>query len=147
MILPDYKKLFEPYARDNGACIEDTYEWLIRESGAGEEICMQVLTSTMLELAQGRKFSTEVCEQCLCGTKASHADIEHYMLRKAKDLKKQENKKRYQSMQEILQKMILTHIQLDNAQFEAESREKWPFKKPRLLDFDKSWIVRFYRWL
>ena len=84
MMVPNYEKLFEPYTAD-GATLEGTLKWLKKTSNASEMVIGQVLSETMLKLAEGYEFDRKKCH-CGCGLTNAHTSIEHYMLAQVKAL-------------------------------------------------------------
>lgn len=87
----DYHKLYEPFARE-GHGLDNTIKWLKDTTKASDLIIDQVISETMQELSEGRKFRLPC--PCGCGFEAPYlnAHIDHHMLKKAIDLKSKAEK-------------------------------------------------------
>jgi len=75
----DYQVLYKPYAR-KGHNLKHAVLWLKKSTGASEEVIESVVSSTMQEITNGRKFPLPC--PCGCGFEKpyTNAAIDHYML-------------------------------------------------------------------
>lgn len=76
----NYEKLFKPFERE-GYPLEAVLEWLKKTTGADDQIIDQVLSDTMLLVAQGEKF--EVPEEY---KEYPDMAISHFMEARARSL-------------------------------------------------------------
>ena len=127
MMVPNYEKLFEPYTAD-GATLEGTLKWLKKTSNASEMVIGQVLSETMLKLAEGYEFDRKKCH-CGCGLTNAHTSIEHYMLAQVKALEEKANKAYADAIQAETQAKIAAHIALENQRYIAENTKPSLFKR------------------
>jgi len=127
MILPDFNKLWEPYARD-GATLEGSRKWMLKACpGIPEAVVDQVIAETMLEMAGGKSF-TEPC-QCGCGITNAHTAIEHHMATRARELHVTAGQARSDVLQTSLHSLMLDHISRENAAFEADNLKPGKIKR------------------
>ena len=118
----DYDKLFKPFERE-GYPLEKVIEWLEQGTGADMQIIDQVLSDTMLLVAQGEKF--EVAEEY-----KDYPDmaISHYMEAKVRSLMveiqgskliilQEMEKQRLEKRQKLLSKFDKEYAKMQNGDF------------------------------
>lgn len=141
MMVPNFEKLYEPYTAD-GATLEKSTNWLRKTTGAPDVVIQQIISETMVKLAEGMEFSREKCS-CGCDIETAEAAIEHYMRRQVRERLEKANQSFLTAVQGNTQAIIEAHIAAENKAYIAEK-----MKPPhRLLDWQKSWVVRFFKWI
>ncbi len=109
MILPDYKKLFEPYTGSDST-VEAMIAWLRKTSGAQEEIISLSVRNLFTELAGGKTFPTDMC-QCGCEMKVAHAAINHYLLKETLKLKNAANRRYWSTLEKFDHERIIKYVE------------------------------------
>lgn len=136
MILPEFKKLYEPYTED-GASLEGSMKWLKKVTQMDTSVIESVVAETFIELAGGRVFGE--CE-CGCEIRNAHTAIEHYMRDRCLELNAVAEKAYWERVQERVQAQILSHIKKENEEYIAKNTKPHPF-----LDWNRSPIVNYWR--
>lgn len=137
MMTLDYTNLFEPYMQST--TLAKVAEWLIKRTGASPQIIEVVIAETAIELANGKTFSTTGCD-CGCEMTLPNVAIEHYMMRQVY-AKKQEVELVYvDALQANLRAMLVAYMHKENEQYLVENSQP-----ARLLDWDKSWLIKGVR--
>jgi len=140
MISSDYEKLFEPYARENYP-LEKVMDWLKDTAKIEKDIVDQVVTETMGIISQGADFT----DDCKCGCDFNKkeypdANISHYMLSRAADIKNRIGKAKIKILQDI-----------ENTKFEARLKQQVNSDKQMYEAYHGTWSQRnlptFRRWL
>lgn len=140
MIFSDYEILFKKYER-KGQPLENVLSWLKNTAKIDDDVVNLVLTETMGMLSQGADFKTEC--KCGCGydkEKYPDANISHYMLARAYDIKGKIAKSRIKIINDI-----------DNTKFEARMKSLVNSDKQMFEAYHGNWSQRnlptFRKWL
>ena len=107
MLSNGFEELYKPYTKDGGS-LEGAVKWLRKISGAPDVIIQEVLNQVFLELSKGHKFSVTECD-CGCGLKNAHTAIEHYMLKKVRELAEEADKAYIQAAQKSTEESVKRH--------------------------------------
>jgi len=140
MILPEYIELYKPYSAK--ISLDRTVKWLKAKTQAEDGVISEGLAQVFGEIMGGREFSTEKCS-CGCSLTNPNTDINHYMLKKVKEIQAGERKAVLDFYQQQEHTRILAHmkrISKTNKEYIKMNRKKHPF-----FDWDRSWVVRGVR--
>ncbi len=123
MLLPNYRKLFKPYA-GNSCTVGKMIEWAAKSSGAPKEVIDVAVKNLFREMAQGKTFSTTGCD-CGCEMTNAHSAINHYFLREVLKLKEQMAETYWQALEKMDAANIEKHIKVVNKQWKKENKVPW----------------------
>lgn len=126
MILPDIRKLYEPYAKD--ASLETTIIWCKREAAKAsipDSVRDLAIAQTFVEMSAGKTFEIGTCN-CGCNFPIpwSCVALNHYILRKMFALKVQYDKAEADAITKYIQDAIVKVIELENAAFTKQELGK-----------------------
>lgn len=134
MILPDMKKLYEPYSND--ASLETTLAWFKREAlkrGISDEVRDAATMEVFLEMAQGKVFPL-TCD-CGCDLKWSSAAMNHYTLKKMLSMHNVVAEAASKALGDHLSAAIMAYVQSEDMSKTNGTNSQ---NKASLLDWKKS---------
>lgn len=115
MMLPEFKRLFKPYAKDGYSpetCI-NYLQQIAAKLKIDPAFVDQAFTEIVLEMAGGRKFPTDKCP-CGCGIDKSGTAVTHAMRDRMVAIHKMTLKKQSEVLESRINAAILGHIHLEN---------------------------------
>jgi len=124
MILPEYQKLFKPYA--GKITLEGLLAWLQGEASKRKmrsDVMEVAIAQVFLELGQGRKFPTDGCK-CGCDFTNPHSALAHHLRSEMVKIHEDVMGKYGELLEKRLQEAIKTYI-----------------------SYHKNPIKRFLRWI
>ena len=140
MIIPDFEKLYEPYA--GKASLDQTLAWMQKKSkelGISETVMNEAVADTFLEMAAGKTFPTDGGNTGFTGY--PHAVLNHYLLAKMIQLNASAVKSYRESLEGVVKARMLSHIEAENQKFIADNTKP---PKP-FFDWSRSETVRLYK--
>ncbi len=143
MTMFSYADLYKPYTHGEHT-LEKTREWLIKTAKIDADICDQVIADTMGMLAHGVKFPLPC--PCGCGFDLPNATIDHFMLARASQVKKQVQTARIGILQEMEKKRVEDRMKqlsdFDKEYAKMKYIEKYGTWADRNIPTFKKWFTR-----
>ncbi|MCK4554946.1 hypothetical protein KAU19_08415 [Candidatus Parcubacteria bacterium] len=131
MLLPDLKKLYEPYSKD--ADLETSLLYWKKEAenlGISLEVRDAAITETFIEMANGKTFPIGTCDcGCEFSVEWSSVAINHYVLKKMTVMRDKTNNQIAMAIQRNIHAGMLAIIKNKNDKFVKDQ------KKKRMLKF------------
>ena len=140
----DIKEIWEKegYGKDNPWDNSIAYIYKVADNAEIErDITDAIITKFFIEIvSEGKKYSLTECS-CGCGSNKSGTDAVHTLVKRVLETHLQLKAEKTKVLSENINRMLLAHMQKQNEEYTKKA-----LTPNKLVDFEKSWVLRGLKW-